>query len=123
MVNQQPGAFALSTDDMAALKRAGVTEKIIAAMIVRNGASTTQPLTPSTPIATTSSTVYPSPLILHDATPIRLRLNRNLSSADAKTGDNIDFEVLDDLKVDDVLLIARGGTAIATVDPSRTQKA
>jgi hypothetical protein len=41
------------------------------------------------------------PLTLHDATPIRLRLSRNLSSADAKVGENVDFEVLDDLKIDD----------------------
>lgn len=36
MVNQQPGAYALSANDLAALKRAGVNEKIIAAMLVRN---------------------------------------------------------------------------------------
>jgi hypothetical protein len=28
--------------------------------------------------------------VLDDGTPIKLRVNRNLSSADAKTGDNID---------------------------------
>src|ERR1700730_17853284 len=38
MVNQQPGIYALSTDDLVALKKAGVTQKIIAAMLVRNGA-------------------------------------------------------------------------------------
>lgn len=36
MVNQQPGVYALSTADLAALKRAGITEKVIAAMLVRN---------------------------------------------------------------------------------------
>ncbi|MGA2905353.1 MAG: PEGA domain-containing protein [Candidatus Korobacteraceae bacterium] len=30
---------------------------------------------------------------LDDGTPIKLRLDRNLSSADEKTGDNVDFEV------------------------------
>jgi hypothetical protein len=44
-----------------------------------------------------------------------LRLNRTLTSADAKAGDNVDFEVLDDIKVDDAMLIPRGGTAIATI--------
>jgi hypothetical protein len=38
MVNQQPGIYDLSTDDLVALKKAGVTQKIIAAMLVRNGA-------------------------------------------------------------------------------------
>ena len=38
MVNEQPGIYALSTDDLVALKKAGVTPKILAAMLVRNGA-------------------------------------------------------------------------------------
>lgn len=38
MVNQQPGIYDLSTDDIVALKKAGLTQKIIAAMLVRNGA-------------------------------------------------------------------------------------
>ena len=53
--------------------------------------------------------------VLHDATPVRLRLARTLSSADAKVGENVDFEVLEDVKIGDAVVIARGGTAIATV--------
>src|SRR3989454_2353239 len=119
MVNQQQGRYALSADDMIALKTAGVSDKIIAVMVVRNNSTSGQPPTPN---PTTSSTVDPSPLILHDASPIRLRLNRNLSSEDAKAGDSVDFEVLDDLKIDDVLLLARGGTAIATITQAEHKK-
>jgi hypothetical protein len=61
-------------------------------------------------------------LILHDATPIRLRLSRNLSSADAKTGETVDFEVLDDLKVDDILIVPKGGTSIATVTQAQSKR-
>jgi hypothetical protein len=53
--------------------------------------------------------------VLHDGTPVRIRLNRNLSSADAKVGESVDFEVLEDVKVNDVLVIARGCTALGTV--------
>ena len=52
---------------------------------------------------------------MHDATPVRLRLGRNLSSADAHVGESVDFEVLEDVAVDDILVIPRGATAIATV--------
>jgi hypothetical protein len=38
MVNQQQGRYSLSADDIIALKTAGVTDKILSAMIVRNGA-------------------------------------------------------------------------------------
>src|SRR5215467_3414877 len=41
---------------------------------------------------------------LEDATPIKLRITRNLSSADAKTGDRVDFEVLEDVKVKDEIV-------------------
>ena len=63
------------------------------------------------------------PFALHDGTPVRLRLNRNLSSADAKVGESVDLEVLDDVRVGDLLVIARGATALATVtqaQPKRT---
>jgi hypothetical protein len=61
-------------------------------------------------------------LILHDATPVRLRLTRNLSSADATTGETVDFEVLEDLKLDGFLIVARGGTAIATVTQAQHKR-
>ena len=61
-------------------------------------------------------------LVIHDATPIRLRLNRNLSSGDAKIGETVDFEILDDLKIDDLLLIPRGGTAIGTVTQAQSKR-
>jgi hypothetical protein len=52
---------------------------------------------------------------LEDGTPIKLRLTRNLSSADATTGDRVDFEVLEDIKVKDVIVVPRGGLALATI--------
>lgn len=56
-----------------------------------------------------------SDFVLLDGTPVKLRLGRNLSSADAKTGESVDFEVLEDIKIGDVIVIERGATAIATV--------
>src|SRR5262249_47885908 len=46
--------------------------------------------------------------LLLDGTPIRIRLNRNVSSADAKVGESVDFEVLDEIKVGEVTVIPRG---------------
>lgn len=60
--------------------------------------------------------------ILDDGTPIKLRLSRNLSSADAKTGDNIDFEVLEEVKVGEVVVIPKGNTAIGTVTDAAAKK-
>ncbi len=52
---------------------------------------------------------------LADGTPVKLRVTRNLSSADAKTGETVDFEVLEDVKFGETVIVPRGGTAIGTV--------
>jgi hypothetical protein len=59
---------------------------------------------------------------LEDGTPIKLRLTRNLSSADAKTGDRVDFEVLEDIKVKDVIVVPRGGLALATITEAQAKR-
>ena len=53
--------------------------------------------------------------VLEDETPVRLRLNRTISSADAHVGDTLDFEVLDDITLNGTLVIPKGGLAFATV--------
>jgi len=60
--------------------------------------------------------------VLDDGTPIKLRLDRNLSSADAKTGDNIDFEVLEEVEVGEVVVIPKGSIALGTVTDAEHKK-
>ncbi len=52
---------------------------------------------------------------LPDGTPLKLRISRNLSSADAKTGETVDFEVLEEIKIGETVIIPKGGVAIGTV--------
>ena len=52
---------------------------------------------------------------LLDGTPIKIRITRTVSSKDAKTGDTVDFEVLEDIKVTDVIVVQKGGIALGTV--------
>jgi hypothetical protein len=59
---------------------------------------------------------------LEDGTPIKLRLTRNLSSGDATTGDRVDFEVLEDVKVKDVIVVPRGGLALATITEAQHKR-
>jgi hypothetical protein len=53
--------------------------------------------------------------LLEDGTPVRLVLDQNLSSADAVTGQTVDFEVVDDVVVNALLVIPRGSIAWATI--------
>jgi hypothetical protein len=64
----------------------------------------------------------PKPDTLLDGTPIKLRIGRTISSADAKVGDQIDFEVLDEVKVEDVVVIAKGATALGTVTAAEPKR-
>jgi hypothetical protein len=59
---------------------------------------------------------------LEDGTPVKLRVTRNLSSADATTGDRVDFEVLEEVKVKDIVVIPRGGLALATVTEAQHKR-
>src|SRR5713226_6756722 len=70
----------------------------------------------------TASLKQPLAFGLEDGTPIKLRLTRNLSSADATTGDRVDFEVLEDIKVKDVIIVPRGGLALATVTEAQHKR-
>jgi hypothetical protein len=56
-----------------------------------------------------------APFVLHDGTPVRLRISQNVSSADAHVNDRVEFEVLEDVMVDKVVLIPKGSSAIGTV--------
>src|ERR1043166_4041702 len=67
-------------------------------------------------------TAQSAPPILHDGTAVRLRLNRNMSSADATVGESVDFEVLDDVKVNDVVVIKKGSSAMGTVTEAHPKR-
>ena len=59
---------------------------------------------------------------LADGTPIRMRTCRNVSSADARAGDLLNLEVLDEVKVDDTVVIAKGATGMAIVTAAEPKK-
>jgi hypothetical protein len=63
-----------------------------------------------------------APFVLHDGTPVRMRLGRNLSSHDAQVGETVDFEVLDDVKIDDQVVIRRGAVALGTVTEAQKKR-
>lgn len=74
------------------------------------------------PAAQTASSAPPPPHTLLDGTPIKLRLSETISSADAKVGQEIPFEVVEDISVDQVVVLPKGATAIATVTEADHKK-
>lgn len=72
-----------------------------------------QQAAPSTP---------PAPHTLLDGTPVKLRLSQTISSADAKVNQEIPFEVVEDIAVDQTIVLPKGSTAIGTVTDVQTRK-
>jgi len=64
----------------------------------------------------------PPPDTLLDGTPVKLRLSQTMSSADAKTGQDVPFEVIDDVKVDGVVVLPKGATAIGNVTEAQPKR-
>jgi len=60
--------------------------------------------------------------LLEDGTPVHLVLSENLSSADAVTGQTVEFEVVDDVIVNGFIVIPHGATAWATVTDAEHKK-
>jgi len=54
-------------------------------------------------------------LVLQDGTAIKLRVTRDVSSANAKVGDKVSFEVADDITVGGLTVIRKGSPAAGTV--------
>jgi len=91
----------------------------IAASVVAQQTPITAPSTAPVPGPASAPT---QPHTLLDGTPVKLRLSQTISSADAKVNQEIPFEVVEDIKVDDVVVLPKGATAIGTVTEADHKK-
>jgi hypothetical protein len=77
---------------------------------------------PASPATQSATTQPPPPDTLFDGTPVKLRLSQTISSADTKVGQEIPFEVVEDVPVDHVVVLPKGANAIATVTETEHRK-
>jgi hypothetical protein len=61
-------------------------------------------------------------MVLEEGTPVILVLSETISSADERVGNTVGFEVVDDVKVGDIIVIPRGATAWGTVTVAEPKK-
>ena len=144
-INRSPETFDTSTDSLVALKVAGVSTQVISAMVARTAAappaaqiaaappsSFSQPAptaAPPVPVDAASVGVAReavhgplSPDALLDGTPVKLRLGRTLSSADEKVGNQVDFDTLEEITVNGVVIIPKGSVATGTITEADHKK-
>lgn len=110
LIKTSKNTFDTSPSELLQLKKSGVSDAVILALVQSTSKSENGSSTENSVSSNPSETIT-----LLDGTPVKLRIGRTLSSADAKTGDTVDFEVLEDVKINDLVIIPRGGIAIATV--------
>jgi hypothetical protein len=60
--------------------------------------------------------------LLEDGTPVRLRFSQTVSSEDAHVNDRVEFEVLEEIKVADTVVIPKGGIAWGTVTEAKPKR-
>src|ERR1700722_16997364 len=74
------------------------------------------------PVAAQAASGPPPPNTLQDGTAIKLRLAENLTSATAKTGQQVSFETIDGTDVGGVMVIAKGAQARATITTAESKR-
>jgi hypothetical protein len=72
--------------------------------------------------ATSSNYTSAKGFVLEDGTPVKMRINRTVSSGDAHVGDTVDFEILEDISVNGTLVIPKNGLAFATVTQAQAKR-
>ena len=60
--------------------------------------------------------------VLEDGIPVKLQLSKALSSADAKVGQEIEFEVVDEIDIDGIPVLRSGAVAIGIVTEAAPKK-
>ncbi len=77
---------------------------------------------PQQQTADTSNFTSAKGFVLEDGTPVKMRINRTISSGEAKVGDTVDFEVLQDISVNGTLVIQKGALGYATVTEAQGKR-
>jgi hypothetical protein len=77
---------------------------------------------PQTSAQSTLAITPSQEMVLRDGTPVRLRLARSLSSAHAKAGDEIDFDVMDDITIAGKTIMPRFTKAMGVITEAEHKK-
>ena len=124
-----PNCFLLSLDGPA-LKRV-LTISLVSLLAVGDSAWAQYSAVPAASVSQTAAAVsatqaapavVPQPNTLMDGTAVKLRLSETISSAEAKTGQQVPFEVIEDVAVQGVTVIPKGTQALATVTDAEPKK-
>jgi len=115
MIKSSKSNFDTSSAEVLELKKAGISDAVILEMVQAASKKVDPAINNSATNGDSTQPNTPPKFGLLDGTPVKLRISRTISSADAKVGETVDFEVLEDVKIGDTIVIPRGGVALAAV--------
>ncbi len=113
-IGSSPGAYDVSVDGMIALKSAGVSDRVVAALGAKANAvaqPAPAPVPPPSPMPTT--------VVLTEGSDVYLTFDQDLSSKTATEGDSVEFVLSEDLKVGNVVVAKTGTKAVGEVTNAR----
>jgi len=97
---------------------------MVSSLTLSQQAQTTAPTDPKAAPAQSSTPKTKTALAfgLAEDTPVRIKIARTMTSKDARVDERVDFEVLEDVKVGELVVIPRGSMAIATVTEAHPKR-
>lgn len=120
--------FDTSPQSLIDLKNAGVDKSVMDAMLTAQAAKPTAAVdavrtAPASPGATIADPNAPScsanGCLLREGTQVELKFASAISSKTAHIGDTVEFQLDDDLKVGDSIVVLKGAHAVATVNDAQ----
>ncbi len=109
-IANSPGVYDTSADGMIALKTAGASDRVVAAIVSKANA-VAQPA----PAAIPALPPMPAKVLLLEGSDVYLAFDQDLTSKTAQEGDSVAFVLTDDLKVGDVVVAKSGCKAVGEV--------
>lgn len=95
---------------------------LVTATAVSQPTSVTTQSTKPNPPAVQTPAPAPSGPTLGDGTPVKLKIARTVSSANARVGETVDFEVVEEVRVGNTVVIPKGGIAWATITQAKPKR-
>lgn len=119
--------FDTSPQALIDLKNAGVANNVLDAMLTAQAAKPSAavdavratPPASGTPADPNAPSCGASGCLLREGTEVALKFESELSSKTAHIGDTVEFQLDDDLKVGDSIVVAKGAHAVATVNDAK----
>lgn len=115
MVKTSQTNFSVGFPDIVALKKAGVSDTVIKAMIQAGKEVSVAPSTPLASATAPAASAMVDNSLIPDRTLVKIMATKDVSSGDVKVGDILNFEVAEDVLTNNEVVISKGTPVLCEV--------